>query len=195
LPQNNGAWPNLIRLNLTGTNRFSIGDPIPLAFYHQYGTSTAAVATIRFYLDADENPYNGNEIEVLQGTVSGTGPTQVFYSTLNLVPDPATTPPGTYAVFARIGDSTRTRYLYAPQKVVLGPSRQAPILEAARVQASQFQFTISGWPGQTVIVQASTNLAQWVSIRTNTLAGTSLEFADPESTNYPRRFYRVLLGE
>jgi hypothetical protein len=195
LPQNNGVWPNLIRLNLTGTTNFSVGEPIPLAFYHQYGTSTAAVATIRFYLDADENPYNGNEIQVLQGTVSGTGPSQVFYSTLNLSPDPATTLPGTYAVFARIGDAPRTRYLYAPQKVVLGPSRQAPVLQAARVQTNQFLFTISGWPGQKVIVQASTNLAQWVSIRTNTLAGTSLTFADLAGANYPQRYYRALLVE
>lgn len=195
LPQDNGAWPNLIRLNLTGTNRFSIGDSIPVAFYHQYGTSTAAIADIRFYLDADGNPCNGNETEVLRGTVSGTGTSQVFYSALNLSPDPATTLPGTYAVFARISDATRTRYLYAPQKVVLGASRQAPVLGVARVQTNQFRFTVSGWPGQKVIVQASTNLVQWVPIRTNTLAGTTLAFADPESANYPRRFYRVLLGE
>ena len=195
LSQNNGAWPNLIRLNLSGTNRFSIGESIPLAFYHQYGTSTAAVANIRFYLDVDGNPYNGNENEIFQDTVSGTGTNQVFYSALDLSPDPATTLPGTYAVFARISDATRTRYLYAPQKVVLGPSRQAPVLEAARVQTNQFRFTVSGWPGQKVIVQASTNLAQWVSIQTNTLAGTTLEFADPESANYSRRYYRVRLSE
>src|ERR1019366_992221 len=128
-------------------------------------------------------------------TVSGTGPSQVFYSTLNLSPDPATTPPGTYAVFARIGDAPRTRYLYAPQRVVLGPSRQGAGLAGGRVPTNQFLFTISGWPGQKVIVQASTNLAQWVSIRTNTLAGTSLTFADPGSANYLQRYYRVLLGE
>jgi hypothetical protein len=195
LPQNNGAWPNLIRLNLTGTNHFSIGDPIPVAFYHQYGTSTAAVANIRFYLDADGNPYNGNETEVLRGTVSGTGTGQVLYSALNLSPDPVTTLPGTYAVFARISDGTRTRYLYAPQKVVLGASRQPPALELAQVQTNQFRFTISGWPGQKIIVQASTNYAQWVSIQTNTLTGTTLEFVDLESPNYPWRYYRVLLGE
>jgi hypothetical protein len=78
---------------------------------------------------------------------------------------------------------------------VLGASRQAPVLGVARVQTNQFRFTVSGWPGQKVIVQASTNLVQWVPIRTNTLAGTTLAFADPESANYPRRFYRVLLGE
>jgi hypothetical protein len=33
-----------------------------------------------------------------------------------------------------------------------------------------------------------------VSIQTNVLAGLSLEFTDPESANYPRRYYRVLLG-
>jgi hypothetical protein len=34
-----------------------------------------------------------------------------------------------------------------------------------------------------------------VSIRTNTLVGTSLTFADPAGANYPQRYYRALLVE
>jgi len=193
LPADNGAWPNLIRLTLTSTNPVSIGDPIPLAFHHQCGVNTSTVANVRFYLDTDSNPYNGNEVEIFGGTASSTGISNVYYSTLNLSLNPATILPGTYSVFGSISDGTRTRYLYAPQTLVLGPSRQPPVLEAARVQGNQFGFTVSGFPGQTVILQASTNLLEWVSIRTNTIAGTSLGFADPDGASYPQRYYRVLL--
>jgi hypothetical protein len=50
-----------------------------------------------------------------------------------------------------------------------------------------FQLTINSQPGQTNVVQASTNLVNWVPIRTNV---GSFIFTDPNSTNYPYRFYR-----
>jgi hypothetical protein len=195
LPADNGAWPNLIRLNLTGPSNVAIGEPIPLAFYHQYGATTSAVANVRFYLDLDSNPYNGTEAKVFQATIPGTGTTNVYFSTLSLALDPAVVSPGTYSVFGRISGGARTRFLYAPQKLVLGPSRQPPSLVSARVQADQFQFTVSGFPGQTVIIQASTNLEQWVSIQTNTLTAIPLAFTDTESPLHPQRYYRVVLGQ
>ena len=193
LPANNGAWPNLIGLTLTSPNPAPIGDPIPLAFYYQSGANTSAVANVRFYLDSDSNPHSGNEITIFDGTVPNTGISNVYYATLNLSPNPATTLPGTYSVFGSINSGTHTRYLYAPQRLVLGPSRQPPVLVAAGVQGNQFGFNVSGFPGQTVIFQVSTNLVQWASIQTNTLAGTSLAFADPDGASYPQRYYRVLL--
>jgi hypothetical protein len=193
LPADSGAWPNLIRLALTGPNPFAIGDPIPLAFYYQSGANTSAVANVRFYLDSDSNPHNGNENTIFDGTVPSTGISNVNYATLNLSPNPAATVPGTYSVYGSINDGTHTRYLYAPQKLILGPSRQSPVLMASGVQSNLFGFTVSGFPGQTVVFQVSTNLVQWISIQTNTLAGTSLGFADPAVASDPQRYYRVLL--
>jgi hypothetical protein len=193
LPVNNGSWPNLIRLNLVGTNRFAIGAPIPLAFYHQYATVTSAVATVRFSLDSDLNPYNGNELHIAQTALSGTGTNKVFFNTLSLTLDPATTLPGTYNLFARISDSTHARYLYAPQELVLEPSRLPPVLGADVVASGQFRLTVLGSPGQTVVIEASTDLVQWLALVTNTLVGTTLDFTDPDSVNYPRRFYRAML--
>ncbi|MGA2245333.1 MAG: leucine-rich repeat domain-containing protein [Verrucomicrobiota bacterium] len=61
------------------------------------------------------------------------------------------------------------------------------------VYPNGFGFTISWAAGQTVIVQASTNLVQpgWSPVGTNILAGFSSPFRDPEWTNHPRRFYRL----
>jgi hypothetical protein len=61
------------------------------------------------------------------------------------------------------------------------------------VQNNQFGFTITGTSGLSFIVQASTNLEQpvWMPVSTNTLAGTTTYFSDPQWLNYPARFYHL----
>jgi hypothetical protein len=61
------------------------------------------------------------------------------------------------------------------------------------VQSNQFGFTISWATNLEVVVEASTNLvgALWQPLQTNTLAGGTSYFTDPQWTNYPSRFYRV----
>jgi hypothetical protein len=61
------------------------------------------------------------------------------------------------------------------------------------VQANQFGFNINWASGQTVVVEASTNLSNpdWQPIQTNTLTTGSAYFTDLQWTNYPNRFYRL----
>jgi hypothetical protein len=61
------------------------------------------------------------------------------------------------------------------------------------VRANQFGFNINWAGGMTVVVEASTSLINpaWSPLATNTLAGSSLYFSDPQWTNYPARFYRL----
>src|SRR6266850_6266838 len=193
LPANNGAWPNLLRFNVTGTNRFAIGEPIPLALYHQHVSNTSTTATVRFYLDADPNPFNGNATLVTQTNLAGTGTNSVSLSTFTISPNPATTVPGACYLYASISDGSRTRLLYAPQKLILTPTRQPPLLSAQRLEAGLFRCTVSGTPGQTIVVQASTNLSDWLPLQTNLLSGTTWDFVDNESSTLGRRFYRALL--
>ena len=63
------------------------------------------------------------------------------------------------------------------------------------LQSGGFSFNLSGVAGQTIIIEASTNLpsANWTALATNTLSTGPLYFADPDWTNTPRRFYRVRL--
>lgn len=58
---------------------------------------------------------------------------------------------------------------------------------------NQFNFNISWASGQTVVVEACTNLTDniWLPIQTNTLTSSTFSFSDPQSTNYPTRFYRL----
>ena len=59
------------------------------------------------------------------------------------------------------------------------------------MQMNQFGFNINWASGQTVMVEASTNLVDWQPVQTNTLTSGSAYFSDPQWTNYPDRFYRL----
>ena len=62
------------------------------------------------------------------------------------------------------------------------------------VHSNQFGFNVRAIPGQAVVIEASTNLVNWVSIQTNVVTTSGLIFfTDPESGLFPRRFYRVRL--
>ncbi|MGC9940597.1 MAG: protease pro-enzyme activation domain-containing protein [Verrucomicrobiota bacterium] len=58
-----------------------------------------------------------------------------------------------------------------------------------------FQFTVTGQSGQEYIIQASTNLLDWVPIYTNPAPYISpFNFVDPNASGYSSRFYRVVAG-
>jgi M6 family metalloprotease-like protein/uncharacterized repeat protein (TIGR01451 family) len=67
------------------------------------------------------------------------------------------------------------------------PVISSPVL----VGPNSFRFTVTGDPGYATIVQASTNLINWVGLYTNTPAFT---FTNLITTNYPMRFYRAVVG-
>ena len=68
----------------------------------------------------------------------------------------------------------------------------APVLSAiVSGSGGGFQLTITNSPGQSVIIQASTNLLSWIPILTNTEPFTFTNF---DSTNFPQRFYRAVTG-
>jgi len=63
------------------------------------------------------------------------------------------------------------------------------------VRNNQFGFNINwaGGSGQSVVVEACTNLANpvWVPVGNVTFTNDSSYFSDPDRTNYPSRFYRL----
>jgi hypothetical protein len=56
-----------------------------------------------------------------------------------------------------------------------------------------FSFTVNWASGRSVVVEACTNLANpaWYPLATNTIAGGSFCFSDPDRRSYGNRFYRV----
>ncbi|MDB6068646.1 MAG: repeat containing protein [Pedosphaera sp.] len=58
--------------------------------------------------------------------------------------------------------------------------------------AGVFGFNISGPAGQSVLVQGSTDLANWLPISTNTIGTGAWKFTDPQSATNSSRFYRAV---
>jgi len=59
------------------------------------------------------------------------------------------------------------------------------------VVSNQAGFKITGQSNQVIIVETSTDLANWSPLATNTLSGHPFPFSDPAPANLPRRFYRA----
>ena len=74
--------------------------------------------------------------------------------------------------------------------ITVGPV-SPPVFTVTNNVAGLFTFNLSGAPGSSVIIQASTNLLNWVPIYTNV---SPFSFTDSNSTNYPYRFYRAVTG-
>jgi uncharacterized repeat protein (TIGR03806 family) len=56
----------------------------------------------------------------------------------------------------------------------------------------KFEMQISGIPGQSYVIQTSTDLANWTPFQTNVSATSPFSVVDPGATNYPLRFYRAV---
>jgi uncharacterized delta-60 repeat protein len=79
-------------------------------------------------------------------------------------------------------------------ETVLTPDRSLVIENDGSLgfPAHQFGFTLSATIGRVVVIEASTNLAQWIAIQTNVVTSSGLIFfTDPESSSLPRRYYRA----
>jgi hypothetical protein len=51
---------------------------------------------------------------------------------------------------------------------------------------------LSGLAGKNYVLQASTNLSNWISLGTNVPVATPFYLSDPAATNFPNRFYRAV---
>jgi hypothetical protein len=156
------------------------------------------VGTVAFeiLLDADLNPYNGNEIAVDQELLARTGKGVISIATLSPATDAAIVPPGAYWVCARVNDGARTRYLYAPQRLIVTPSLQAPSVDVGSLALSGgvLRFNAHGFPGQQVTVMVSDDLVNWLPLQTHTFTGTIWEFMDADAGKFAKRFYRAALA-
>jgi uncharacterized delta-60 repeat protein len=60
------------------------------------------------------------------------------------------------------------------------------------LQSNLFGFSIRAAPGQILVIEASTNLVDWIPVETNLTTGIGLiRFSDPNSLVLPYRFYRA----
>jgi hypothetical protein len=55
-----------------------------------------------------------------------------------------------------------------------------------------FQLQFLAVPGSNYVLEASTNMINWMPLATNPATTNLMQFADPNSSNYLSRFYRFL---
>ena len=61
------------------------------------------------------------------------------------------------------------------------------------VLSNQFGFNLGGTFGQTIVVDGSTNLVDWLPLGTSTISSSLTYFCDPDWTNFAWRCYRARL--
>ena len=193
LPANNGDWPNVIRLNRTTTNAVEQGQATPLALYYQWAQPASSVAVVGLYLDDDLNPLNTNQTLLAELVVPGNGAGFVSLVTTNITLAASNAPAGTYSFYARITGGGRTRFLYAPELVQVIAPAQPPTLDISRLNGAQFRIVINGSPGQTVVLQTSTDFSVWLPVVTNTLASSQWILTNTTPPALASRFYRAFL--
>jgi hypothetical protein len=191
LPANNGLWPNVIVVNLTGTNTIAPGASTTAGFSYQSGASTNQFVTAQLFLDRDANPLNSSSVEVVNTSLSNSGTNDVYSANL-MVTAPTNIPPGDYALYAQLSSGGKTRYLYAPQTITVLTSGEPPRFAGVHHKSDATQLTIDAHIGQRVVVQASSNLSAWVSIQTNVVTSSPLVVID-RATAPAQRFYRAVV--
>jgi hypothetical protein len=190
LSSNSGQWPNIIKLNVTGTNVVTPGDSVAARFYYQYA-GLASNVNCQIYFDGGFNPYGSNSLLNSRYALTNTGAGSVYIRNVSL--STSNTPPGTYAVYALISDPGHARYLYAPERVQVLPSQQQPSLELAALTPSQIEIGVNGASGQTVVLQESTDLRNWLSFATNTLSAGRWIHTNNSPANFSAQFFRALI--
>lgn len=96
--------------------------------------------------------------------------------------------PGSYAITAHATDSNGITTISTPVNVTV---YEQPGLGSESYTNGNFQFTISGSPGVSVNVEASTNLINWTLLGTITLNGGSSNYVDTAAGSFTQRFYLV----
>jgi hypothetical protein len=59
------------------------------------------------------------------------------------------------------------------------------------IQGGLFGFDLAAVPGQSVIIETSSNLTTWTALTTNSITNLPFHFLDAVPANLPLRFYRV----
>ena len=67
-----------------------------------------------------------------------------------------------------------------------------PLMHGFGVQANRFGFNVTGTAGIPILVEACTGPYEvWLPLQNGTLTNGSINFSDPQWTNYPSRLYRI----
>jgi titin len=90
--------------------------------------------------------------------------------------------------------STNFTYAFPPYSLTLftfAPARPT-LMNQPAAPGNPFVFQLQGQPGVRYTLQTSTNLTQWISVSTNTFAGSTLNFTNPVTPAASMQFWRAI---
>lgn len=189
---NTGEWPNVIQLKLISSDAVPHGEDAVAQIDFQWAQPVASNQTVQVFLDADRNPFNGNETLLLAGTASGTTSAQIGSGTMNVPVDATNAPPGSYRVFVKMTAAGRSRFAYAAGDLMVIRSSAAPWLDIAPHEGGGVVLGVNGVAGQSVVLEEAADFNAWVPVATNTLSSPRWELVLPGGES--NAFYRALLA-
>ena len=134
------------------------------------------------------------DVQWFTNGVSWAGATNPIFTLL-----PQSLPNGTYSVSALVKDNTSlvrndpTNLL--SQTVIWAVNVNIPPLRLDSpvwLPGGKFAFRVSGSAPQGVSIWGATNLANWVSLSTNSLAAGQYWYTNSAATSFPRSFFRAV---
>ena len=181
-----GAPNERQRLAVTASSSNPSLIPNPLVSY----TSPNQSGTLTFKPLANATGSATISVSVNDGTPSNNIITKTFNVTVNDTTaannaTPATSPDLTVAKTTTAQIKT---YANPTDNFTVAPTSPATLTQAVYANG-QYAFYVSGTPGSQYVVQASTNLVDWVSVETNTAPFT---FVDVNAAQYTHQFYRAV---
>jgi Fibronectin type III domain len=160
----------------------------PLTVYSTLNTNTyanyAAVAGQTVTFNATTNADSGPSALTYQWQRNSTNLPMANTANLTLH-DITTNQSGTYTVVVSNGNGTT---ISSPITLTVYPTAAATLAGTAGAE-KQFNVTVSGVPGYKYVVQASTNMVNWVPLQTNK---APFSFKDSDAGKFKKRFYRSI---
>lgn len=140
-------------------------------------TGDPNVAGYKIYYGVASRDYTSsvNEGNVTTATISMPAPATTYYFAAT-----------TYDIYGNESDYSNET-IYRTPSAAGDPGPAATLIPAAQA-GGRFGFNISGTAGTIYVVQASTNLVNWISIQTNAAPFT---FMDPQTAGFKQRFFRT----
>jgi len=99
---------------------------------------------------------------------------------------------GAYTLSAEATDEFGVSSASTPVTITVVATGLPAFDNAAVLTNGQFAIRMSASANQTLIIQASTNLAGWTAIATNSAAKGVIDFIDTNAVNFHHRFYRAI---
>jgi hypothetical protein len=146
------------------------GNSIPLAWNPSAGSN---VASYKIYYGVTSHIYT-KSIDV--GNVTNTAIAGLSQNT-------------TYYFAATTYNTLGVESGFSNEAILAVPPPAPPTLTQTASANGQFAFNISGVTNYQCVVQASTNMVDWVSVQTNTAPFT---FVDSNASQFKQRFYRTV---